>query len=85
MPVYVDRLRRVGNRAPKCFGGWACHMAADDPVELNAMAKQIGLRREWLHGDHYDLSASKRRLAIRLGALPVHVLDLVDLRQKHRR
>lgn len=43
--------------------------------ELHAMAKRIGLKREWFQADrdggHYDLTKAKRAQAVRLGALQV--------------
>jgi len=69
MAVYVDGLFDYGKR-----GKW-CHMATDgDLPELHEMADRIGLKREWFQNHpthpHYDLRASKRRLAIKEGAIP---------------
>lgn len=62
MTVYVDDMR-----AP--FGRMVmCHMIADDEAELHAMARRIGVARRWYQGDHYDISLSKRALAVRYGA-----------------
>jgi len=50
-------------------------MKADTEQELHDMAANIGLRREWCQypGNpikrHYDLTASKRALAIKQGAI----------------
>jgi hypothetical protein len=49
------------------------HMMADDLDELHAMARKLGLRREWFQDKsipHYDVSMSVRRRAIELGAIP---------------
>ncbi|MFZ0042895.1 MAG: DUF4031 domain-containing protein, partial [Solirubrobacteraceae bacterium] len=53
-------------------------MQADTPEELHAMARALGLRREWFQSkparpwhDHYDLTKAKREQAIALGAIPV--------------
>jgi hypothetical protein len=65
-----------------------CHMATDgDPEELHAMARKLGLKREWyqdrdksgrLHNHpHYDLTPSKRTLAIRYGAKEVTTMELI--------
>lgn len=73
--------RRHRNRA------W-CHMTADTLEELHAMARRIGHKRSWFQDGrwpHYDLVESKRRLAVRYGA--VEVSGLVRMRQmmKERR
>jgi hypothetical protein len=44
-------------------------LIADTDEEAHAMALQLGLRRAWWQGDHYDLVPTKRSLAIRLGAI----------------
>jgi hypothetical protein len=68
--VYVDRLRDWGWRL-----GPSCHLISDAPpggnAELHAFAARLGLRRGWFQTGlepHYDLTASKRALAVRLGA-----------------
>ncbi len=60
-----------------------CHMVADTEDELDAMARQLGLRLAWKQGNpdrepgtvgalvHYDIAKSKRAQAIRLGAVPL--------------
>jgi len=87
MSVYVDDLKVVGLiRAGFC--GWqdkrACHMMADTEEELETMRKRLRLRRSWRHGDHYDLTAHKRKQAIHNGAAGVSSEYLVSLRQSKR-
>lgn len=56
------------------------HMAADSLEELHEMAKSIGLREEWFQNGplpHYDLCQSKKRLAIRQGAVRVSTKELI--------
>lgn len=62
MTVYVDDMRAPVGRMQ------LCHMLADTPQELHAMADVIGCRRDWLHGDHYDIPRFRRAHALRLGA-----------------
>jgi hypothetical protein len=48
-----------------------CHMVADTLGELHEMADRIGVQRRWFQDTrhpHYDVSKSKRELAVMLGA-----------------
>ena len=69
MAVYVDApLSQYGRMI-------MCHMIADTPDELHAMADHIGVARRWLQAPprasfwHYDICKAKRRLAIAQGAI----------------
>lgn len=65
MTVYVDNMRAN-------FGQMImCHMIATDVSELHAMADRIGIQRRWFQGDHYDISLSKRALAVAAGAVEI--------------
>jgi len=67
------------------------HLIADSSAELLEMADRIGVRRRWLqhagcHTEHLDICASKRRLAIEAGAVPVSSRELgLKLVEKRRR
>jgi hypothetical protein len=68
---------------------WA-HLVSDESYdELHAFAAAIGLRREWFQGDHYDVPALTRGLAIERGATAVGSRELVrrlraaGLRRRH--
>ena len=78
MSVYVDELQVYSTRLR--FACW-CHMMADTPEELHAMADRIGLKRRWFQDHvrhpHYDLVASKRVLALRHGALERTAREMV--------
>lgn len=78
MAIYVDKLRDWG-----WTYGKSCHLLTDGPLEeLHAFAARLGLRREWFQSarhPHYDLTASRRGLALKLGAVE---LDDRNLRQK---
>jgi hypothetical protein len=65
MTVYIDNMRARYRRMIMC------HMIADTDAELHAMADAIGVRRKWFQGDHYDVSASKRTRAVKLGAVEI--------------
>jgi hypothetical protein len=70
--VLVDRAiwRWRGRR-------WA-HLVSDTSyAELHAFAAELGLRRAWFQGDHYDLPEETRAQAVALGAQPVEAAELV--------
>jgi hypothetical protein len=73
--VYVD-ARRQPSRAGRLAARWS-HPVADDPAELHTVAARLRLHRAWIQdagGDswrHHDVTDSERRLAIRLGEVPV--------------
>ena len=89
MTVYVDTLRiraDVPNGARVVRGRWT-HLMADTVEELDAFAFRLGLIRQWRQdkssGVHYDVTESKHRLAVRLGAVEVESgsaawLEVVD-------
>lgn len=65
MTVYVDDMRAQFGRLVMC------HMIADTEGELHRMADAIGVARKWYQGDHYDISLSKRALALVAGAVEI--------------
>ena len=74
MAVYVDDWRmpaRVGRLSAR----WS-HLMADSREELDAFARRLGLRAEWVQdkrsGLHYDVTDSVRARAFRLGAVSLH-------------
>jgi len=74
MTVYVDELLAWGKSATWKYSH-SCHMTADTIDELHQMAARLGLKRSWFQAHktnpalhHYDLTASKRALAVRYGA-----------------
>ena len=78
MAVYVDpNLTWVKTRVWRYDS--VSHMYADSPEELHAFAAKIGLKRQWASDItqpdsgmlHYDLSPSKRRQAVAVGAMEV--------------
>lgn len=82
MSVYVDNFKArvdVPNGARVVRGVW-CHMTADTREELDAMADKIGMKRQWIQypgtwKEHYDVTLSKRKLAVNAGALEVDALE----------
>lgn len=71
MAVYVDRLCDYGWRL-----GASCHLLADTADELHEFARRIGMRPAWAQTrrrgvTHYDLTAKRRLIVLRLGAIEV--------------
>ena len=67
MAVYVDDMKATFGRMIMC------HMIADTEKELLKMADRIKVQRRWhqhpgTYRSHFDISLSKRRLAVLYGA-----------------
>jgi len=76
MAVYVDNMEAKFGRMIMC------HMAADTSDELFEMADKIGVARKWVQDigsakEHFDISKSKKKLAIQHGAIQVSMKELV--------
>lgn len=79
MSVYVDKAANGYGRMVMC------HMVADTPAELHAMADRIGVARKWFQDPktmnvstpHYDICKSKRALAVASGAIEFERNDFV--------
>jgi uncharacterized protein DUF4031 len=82
----VDAIVRYGH-GPRCFRGGACHMWADSLEELHAMAARIGMRRAWFQDDprlpHYDLTPSRRAMALRAGAMEASLKERLRAVRMH--
>lgn len=69
MSVYVDKAQHPHGRMIMC------HMLADTPAELHAMADRIGVARKWYQRNastpHYDIAKCKRAAAVSYGAVEV--------------
>lgn len=82
--VYVDPLINYGWKL-----GPSCHMVADTEEELHAMAAKIGMKRSWFQPaskqqvPHYDLVASKRKLAVQNGAQQMTMREAGAYYSKH--
>ena len=74
MAVYVDDVFIPYGRMKMC------HMVADTEEELHEMADKIGMRREWFQNGshpHYDVSKSRRKMAVENGAVEITIRELV--------
>jgi hypothetical protein len=79
--VYVDGERNQLGRMVMC------HMFADSLAELHQMAEAIGMDRNWfqpLSFPHYDVSLSRRAVAVREGAIEVDRRTGYEIRKKVR-
>lgn len=79
------QARSVGARN----GHQWCHMYADTPEELDRLAAAIGLRLAWVQDHtwlrHYDLTPSKRVLALANGAVDDSKLErLMQMKRTHQ-
>lgn len=72
MSVFVDPIMSHGGSSTFRWRK-SCHMYADNLEELHYMAYRIGLKREWFQNvtrlPHYDLTESRRVLAVKYGAV----------------
>lgn len=61
------------------------HLTADTTAELVEFAARLGLKRSWIQNpghvwkEHFDVTDSKRDLAIRLGAKPITMQEAATL------
>lgn len=74
MTIYVDQLEHWGWKLRGRIVQ-SCHMFTDslDLEELHVFAERIGMKRAWFQesrvAPHYDLTQSRRALAVSLGAI----------------
>jgi hypothetical protein len=83
LSVYVDDMRAKFGRMV------LCHMLADTDEELHAMAARIGMKPEWHQKpgtikSHYDISLSKRKLAIYFGAVEINRSQVGQILKQRR-
>lgn len=80
MPVYVDNARIPYRRM------LMCHMLADTTDELHQMADNIGVDRRHFQSKakypHYDICLSKRRNAVKAGAIECTRRELYAVMQR---
>lgn len=86
MTVYVDDM--AAEYMPPHAPGRRyvmSHMIADTLEELHAMADKIGVARKWFQkGDHYDITQSKKKLAIKHGARLITWRQLATMSMNRR-
>jgi len=89
--IYVDEIAywpgSITKQAQRYGQKW-CHLWCDSGKEneLHLLARRIGLKKEWFQHhkffDHYDLTPSKRELAIREGATPIKIAEWMLLQKR---
>jgi hypothetical protein len=92
MTVYVDNAK-IPATVGRFRSRWS-HLTADDQEELHVFAERIGLKRAWFQTCkigrkycppetcphwHYDVTESKRELAIRAGAVEMDLRKWAEL------
>jgi len=86
MTVYVDAVQTYPDEAIKdshtrSNGRRWSHMWADSEEELKEFAVSIGLKLEWFQNrprfPHFDITPSKRVLALRSGAVEKSLRDAI--------
>ena len=89
MTIYIDDIKNYSiiKSKAKRFGVNWCHLWTDNNVEeLHKFAKNIGLKKEWFQNKinfpHYDLIPSKRKLAIKHGAVYIKLSEWHKLKIK---
>jgi hypothetical protein len=79
MTIYVDDMQRTAT-VQGLARSWS-HLIADDPDELRAFARRLGLSQSWIQKpgtfrEHFDVTAGIREKAISMGAVPISYFDL---------
>jgi hypothetical protein len=85
MTVYVDDMR--AEFKPPHRPGLTyimSHMISDTEAELHAMARKIGVARQWYQGDHYDVTQSAKAKAVKLGAVQITLLQCATMSVNRR-
>ena len=85
MAVYVDDMfsRKLGKYGRMKMS----HMMADTTEELLHMVDLIGVKRKWIQypntpKEHFDISFVYRQKAIKYGAIPITMREMVIYRKK---
>jgi hypothetical protein len=85
--IYVDGFRQPAKVAGCRPARWS-HLLADDREELHAFAALIGMKREWFQDHpvrwHYDVTDTRRRQAITLGAREITFREVAAIMESRR-
>lgn len=85
MAVYIDNFYTTG--AGKFGRMKMSHMIADTRKELLDMCDKIGVQKKWIQDfdtprEHFDVSMTKRELAIKHGAVAIGFRELAEITSK---
>lgn len=86
MSVYVDPIM-ICTPNKNWRYKFSCHLVADTVAELHSFAACLGLKRSWFQNKiipHYDLTANKRREAVKLEAIEIDKKKFAELFRKQR-
>lgn len=88
MAVYVDDMRKPV-RLNRFTANWS-HMFADSSEELHDFAVKLGLKTSWLQNEgtwkeHYDVTDTTRREALKNGAVPVTYRETAKFMQARKK
>jgi len=91
--VMVDQMMVWTHAKHRCFKDGSCHLTVNGELfehleALHAVAKRIGLSREWFQDKripHYDLTANMRIEALKAGAVEVDAYEQARDRIQRRR
>jgi hypothetical protein len=83
--IYVDQIIDYTGITKLTFKKW-CHMWTDGTAEeLHVFAEDIGLLRRWFQDKanfpHYDITPSKRTLALSKGAKFMHYMEYYKMQR----
>lgn len=87
MAVYVDDMRKPV-RLNRRTANWS-HLYADTSQELHDFAAELGLRAVWLQyagtwKEHYDVTDTTRKEAIKKGAIAVTYRETARYMQERK-
>jgi len=82
--IYVDTYNaKFGNMI-------MCHLFADTNEELMQMVEKINVNKKWIQKkdkpeEHFDICLSKKKLALKFGAVEVHPFKFVEVIRTKRK
>lgn len=78
--IYVDNYQKPAT-VGKFNRQWS-HLWSADQAALHQFAKTVGLKRNWFHVEHYDVTEAMRQKCIAAGAVKISTRELVIMRRE---